>query len=505
MIWEMRGWGFFFSFGGFLMIIFSGFCARANPPAYVYDYNARLRQACEAILRLELDEGSRLLDLEARENPHNLMVPYIADYRDGLELFLLGDPALLRSREPGMDQRISRLSLGPGDNPWYRLTRAGVHFRWALVYLRFGEHWKAAVQLRRSYQFLRAHRREFPGSPQGILFEGIEQVFVSVLPSSYKWLERILGIKGDGKEGLRKVRWFVHQGRPGDPFHAEALLFLAYFQGYVDSDMSGLDAILKRKWFQQEEQRLAQLIRADILLNFGRAEESRKVLEPLVFSGEVDAFPLFDFLLAKAYLHALDTRARHYLQQFVKKNHGVFYEKEAMRLLSLLAYLDGDEDKARYWKSRVRESSSPSLIDADRRAERFSSQTEWPHPDLLRVQWLTDGGFISRGKAVLEGMDPRSLDRPEHELEYYYRLGKLLEEEGRWEASLNAYARAMELGQGSKEQYGARAALQSGRIWERQGKPLLARQFYERCLSMKNHDFQNAIDQQAKAGLERLK
>jgi hypothetical protein len=41
-------------------------------------------------------------------------------------------------------------------------------------------------------------------------------------------------------------------------------------------------------------------------------------------------------------------------------------------------------------------------------------------------------------------------------------------------------------------------------IYERRGQIAEARRYYELCLSMRGHDFQSNIDQQAKAGLGRL-
>lgn len=499
-----KRWGYIFPWERLILVLFFPVMVRAETPPYVYEYNPRLRQAYEAILRLNLEEGARLLDQELRENPQNLMTSFVADYQDCLELFLLGDPALLESREAILDSRIRRLSLGPENDPWQRMSRAAVHFRWALVYLRYGEQWKAGVQLRRSYILIRANRRDFPQFPQGVLFQGIEEALVGSLPSSYRWLEKILGLKGDGKGGLRKLSWFADQSRPGDLFHEEALLYLAYFQGYIQSDTAGLNAVLGREWFQREEQPLACLIRSDFLLNFQGAEEARKMLEPLVYSGRFTRFPIFEFMLAKAYMHGLDSRSRYYFQRFVERNKGVFFQREAMRNLSLLAFLDGNQNRADFWRARLRQYVHPSLIDADRRAERFAQEESWPHPDLLRIRWLLDGGYISKARRILEGMDPDQLPSPAHKLEYFYRKGRLLEHEGRWGPSLEAYALAIERGRDSKEQFGARAALQSARVYEKRGQFAQARIYYELCLRMKNHDFQNAIDQQAKAGLERL-
>ncbi|HTM67052.1 MAG TPA: tetratricopeptide repeat protein, partial [Flavipsychrobacter sp.] len=55
-----------------------------------------------------------------------------------------------------------------------------------------------------------------------------------------------------------------------------------------------------------------------------------------------------------------------------------------------------------------------------------------------------------------------------------------------------------------QEHYAARSALQMGMLYEKSGNTNEAVKCYNECLSMRNHDFQANIDQQAKAGINRL-
>ncbi|MEJ0081409.1 MAG: tetratricopeptide repeat protein [Puia sp.] len=54
-----------------------------------------------------------------------------------------------------------------------------------------------------------------------------------------------------------------------------------------------------------------------------------------------------------------------------------------------------------------------------------------------------------------------------------------------------------------REYYGARAALQIGYIYESQGDKKTALIYFRKVLDMKSHDYKNALDQKAKAGIER--
>jgi hypothetical protein len=70
--------------------------------------------------------------------------------------------------------------------------------------------------------------------------------------------------------------------------------------------------------------------------------------------------------------------------------------------------------------------------------------------------------------------------------------------------AVQAYQRVINSGRQRPEYFAARAALQMAGIYEAHGQKAAAKRYYEVTLSMRDHDFQTSIDQQAKAGLARL-
>jgi predicted negative regulator of RcsB-dependent stress response len=67
------------------------------------------------------------------------------------------------------------------------------------------------------------------------------------------------------------------------------------------------------------------------------------------------------------------------------------------------------------------------------------------------------------------------------------------------------YKQAIDLGEKRKEHFAARAALQTGFIFEKRGDKQTAKQWFQRCMAMKDHDFKNSLDSRAKAGIARCK
>jgi tetratricopeptide (TPR) repeat protein len=89
------------------------------------------------------------------------------------------------------------------------------------------------------------------------------------------------------------------------------------------------------------------------------------------------------------------------------------------------------------------------------------------------------------------------------QLEYSYRTGRIYDDLGRQAEAMTAYREALRLGESRREYYGARAALQLGYIYEKRGDKKTAVIYFKKVLSMRSHDYKNALDQKAKAGIER--
>jgi tetratricopeptide (TPR) repeat protein len=93
---------------------------------------------------------------------------------------------------------------------------------------------------------------------------------------------------------------------------------------------------------------------------------------------------------------------------------------------------------------------------------------------------------------------------PADKVEYNFRLARAYDEMNNDNKAIQLYQRTINIGKSREEHFAARSALQMALIYERVGMKQEAIKRYNECLSMRDHDFQGAIDQQAKAGLNRM-
>ena len=471
---------------------------------YVFDYNARCQRAYEAYLSLKISEGDDLMRKEYAANPKNLMCTYISDYGDFLTLLFQGSKSELKRRQPYAEERLRILEHAADNDPWKNLARAGIHLHWAIVHGWYGDQFKAATTFRRSYLLLKQNNNKFPQFDLNNVFLGIEEAAAGAIPDDYKWLASIFGMKGDIRKGDERLTQFMNKHKQDNvPLRIEAFICQQYIRFYLLSQQESVWKKVNSNEFPAKDNLMNSFVRANIALNYRKADVALRTLKEASVLPGYDLIPTFDFEMGNALFLKLDPTCIAYYNQFTAANKSGIYTKDALMKISLAYYLNGNNAAANEVRLKIGKYGNANT-DADKQAKRFHDEPNWPNQMLLQARLLTDGGYYQQALAKLSSLSPTILRNQSDILEYYYRAGKIYEETGDFKKAFQYYLLAIKEGTERKEQYAARAALQMGLVYEEHGQKQEAIKRFEQCLSMKNHDFQASIDQQAKAGLNRL-
>jgi tetratricopeptide (TPR) repeat protein len=489
----------------FLLLLLLGspyFCASAD---YYFDYNTTCAEAYKAYMALRVEEGDALIRRELFEKPYNLTATFISDYGDCLRLLFNGNPKELKERAAHQEERLSRLAKAGNAEPWKRLALAGVHLHWALIHMRQGAQFKAAAGFRRSYLLLRENAERFPDFAEDDVLYGAEEALAGIIPDSYKWLANVLGMKGDFNRGLSRLSAYLKSRPDADaPFHEEALIFDTYLRYlYGGERKAAWQQINSDRYFPVAGNLMRSFIRGNLAISSRRADIAISTLRAAETLPGSNNWPVFDLELGSALLLRLDEGCVGYLERYVARNKGRLFTKDALQQAALAAFLSGDMQRAVTLRHRIL-SEGNMLTDADKQAQRFAEGGKWPDPLLLAARLLIDGGYAGEALRKLRSSNVSAFSDVVDQLEYDFRLGRALEETGDAAAAVQAYQRVINKGRERPEYFAARAALQMAGIYESRGQLTEAMRYYREALSMRDHDFQASIDQQAKAGLARL-
>jgi len=483
----------------FLLFPFLGFGQKH------FDFNADCQQAYREIVQLKLETGQRILDAEKRRDPANLVPAFLENYIDFFVLFFNEDPAEYLSRKGNEDKRIEEMSEGPESSPLYLFTKSVIHFQWAAIKVKFGNNWDAGWEFRRSFLQSKENQKKFPEFGPATMLSGAMQVVAGTIPDGYKWLSGLLGIKGNISSGMSQMEHFLAQNNPwATLYHDEAIFYYLYLKFYMENKREEVFAFIKQNKLDVKNNLLYTYLAANLAINDQQSAYAQRIIREKNNAPDYLDMPVWDLELGYASLNHLEPEASVYLERFLKRFKGRFYVKDVLQKLSWHYYLQGDDRKAAAFRQDVlRKGSADS--DADRQALKEARSGRWPNKPLLKARLLSDGGYYGEALQLLQGLSSSDFSVAEEKCEFAYRLGRIYDGSGREEEAIAAYLTTLKIGEHLKEYYAARAALQTGYIYERRGDRQTAIAYFQKCLSLKEHDYKNSLDQRAKAGIGRCK
>jgi tetratricopeptide (TPR) repeat protein len=472
----------------------------------VFDFNTTCQKAYAEITALKLNAGQQLINQARQQNPDNLIPDYLESYIDFFILFFNEDPDEYKVRKPHFDARLDKLSEGPDNSPFNRYCRAVVILQKAAVAIKFGERWSAGWDFKKGFGLIKDNRKSFPSFAPNDLIYGPMQVAIGTIPNGYKWLANLFGMRGSIKDGMHLMRKFLNSSDPwARLFFNEATFYYCYLQFYIENKPEEVLQFISQRKLDVVNNHLFAYLAANLGINDKKNEYGKNVILNKNPSPEYMYTPVWDFEMGYAKMRHLELQdAIRYFESFLQHFKGRFYVKDVYQKLSWCYYLTGNTAAANNARQLILKKGSTDT-DADKQANREAKTTTWPNPLLLKARLLSDGGYNREALAMLDGKTTDHFATPEEKLEFAYRVARIYDDLGRDSAAIQAYLAAIKLGEKRPEYYAARAALQIGFIYERQGKKALAIAFYQQCLDMEDHEYKDSLDQKAKAGIARCK
>ncbi|HMH22916.1 MAG TPA: hypothetical protein VK563_14115 [Puia sp.] len=468
-----------------------------------FDFNSNCQEAYRQIVQLKLEAGARLLDAEKKRDPDNLIPVLLENYIDFFILFFNEDPAEYKARKDNLDKRIQLMNEGPESSPFYLFSKSVIHFQWAAVKVKFGSNWDAGWEFRRSFLQSKDNEKKFPEFKPASMLSGAMQVVAGTIPDGYKWLSGLLGIKGNIGTGMRQLQQFLSQTDGWSALYRdEAIFYYLYLKFYIENKREEVFAFIRQNKLDVKNNHLYTYLAANLGNNDQQSAYVQRVIQQKNNSPDYLDMPVWDQQMGYASLNHLDPEAHIYFERFLNNFKGRFYVKDVLQKLSWYYYLRSDDQRAAAFREQVLQKGGMDS-DADKQAMKEAKSGKWPDRRLLKARLLSDGGYYSEALQSLQGISPANFTLPEEKCELAYRLGRIYDGLGKEDEAISAYLTTITTGEHLKEYFAARAALQTGYIYEKRGEREKAIGFFKKCLSLKDHDYKNSLDQRAKAGVER--
>lgn len=485
-----------------LFLIFIGFQQPAKAD-FVLDQNSTA--AFKAIFELRFPEAKRLIAEEKRINPDNGIIILLENYMDYFYLLNSGSKADYERYKNKRSDRIDALEDNDKNSPYYMSAQADVYIQSAVLKARFGDYTASVFDMRKGHKLLTKNAEKFPDFIPNQKSIGWLNVLVGAIPPSMKGLVGFFGVKGDLPTGMKQLQRLRGQldGTKYSFYKDEVTFIIALANIDILKNKDNYAQLMGMAGEMSDKSLLKNYLQGYIAFKTGHTDVAIDKFTDAPQTAEYMDMPVITYWLANAKLCRMDRDADKYFLKFISENKGDSFTKESYLKVAYCAFLKKDIDAYNSYLNMVR-TRGTATDEKDKEALKEANDAR-PDEELLRARFFFDGGYYDKALALLKNKPFNELKIVRDKTEYYYRFGRTYDAIENDTAALTNYQRAINLGRATSYYYAANSALLSGLIYEKKRDFKKAAEFFKLTLSMKNHEYQNSIDNQAKDGLSRIK
>ena len=482
-----------------LLITFSQLKARAN-----FNYDTNCVEAYKAILSLRLNEAKVLIQKEKQLNPQNGITVLLDNYVDYFSLLASENKADYERLKDNKAKRLSALEDNDKNSPYYLFSQAEIYIQWSFIKARFGDFVSSAFDAKKAGNLLKDNAEKYPDFLPNQKSMALVNVVFGSIPANFKSITRFMGMNGNVQAGVKQLEE-LRVALPKSKYsfyNDEVIFFLCNINIDVLHNNAAYPKLIGYLSGMESNSLLKSFLQGYISGKTAHNDEAITYLMDCPKSSQYVSLPTVSYLLGSAKLNRMDSDTPVFLLNYIRDYKGANYIKDAFLKLSYYYLLQNDEDRYQSYIKLVK-TRGYATDEKDKQALREANDVK-PDLDLLKARFYFDGGYYAKALAQLNNKDVNSLKLVRDRTEYYYRLGRIYEKTDKPNDALSSYQRAVNTGKATKYYYSANAAVSIGRIFEEKRDYKKAGEYYNQALDMKDHEYQNDIDNDAKAGLKRI-
>lgn len=470
-----------------------------------FDFNNRCKEAYSNIYELKFQVATDLLNAEKSQHPDNLVTDYLTHYILFLKTFIGEEQQDFIALRKNSD-RLNKLFDQSRESPYKNYLLAEINLMTAFNKIKFKEFVSGALEVRRAFKLLEENNKKYPEFVLNKKCLGLLHAFIGAVPENYQWLVTIAGMSGDIQSGINELRRIYESSASNESefnfMHRETGFIYLFTKQQLQPDINSTLGLLKE--MNVTDNPLEIFFACNLYYSAGKSDKVLDILNK--FKYPEDSYPIhyLSYIKGLAELGELQAESFSNFNNYVKLYKGNSFIKAAYQKMAWTELLDSDTAGYKKWMSLLITKGN-TFTDEDKQADKEARNKMIPNIYLLKARILFDGGNYKKALHFLATPEEGDIPSLENKLEYIYRLARVFEKLNITDQAKANYEKTIRIGSAMKEYYAAAAAVFLAQIYEKEKNFTEAEKYYRKALGMKNHDYQNSLDQKARAGLNRIK
>lgn len=484
----------------FIFLLTFQLVARAN-----FNFNPNCVEAYKAILSLRMNEAKLLVQKEKQQNPQNGIIILLENYIDYFSLLASENKADYEKLKDNRSSRISALEDNDKNSPYYLYSQAEVYLQWSFLKAKFGDYYSSGLDAKKASGLLKENSQNYPDFiPDKISLALVNVIFGSI-PANFKWITNFLGMTGNVQSGIKQLE-DLRAELPKTKYSYlddEIIFFICTIDINVAHDVNNYSKLTGYLAGMESNSLLKVYLQGYVATKTAHNDDVITYLEASPKSNQYVTVPAINYMLGNAKLNKINNDAAIFFDKYLTEYKGTNLIKDTYLRLAYFYLLQNDSEKYEYYLKLVK-NRGLAIDEKDKQALKEANDAK-PDIDLLKARFYFDGGYYNKGLGQIIGKDANNLKLLRDKIELYYRLGRIYDKLNKTNEALLNYQRAINIGKATGYYFASNAALRIGNIYEQNKDFSKAGIYYNQVLEMKNHEYQTSIDNDAKAGLKRIK
>ena len=471
-----------------------------------FDWNQNCQKAYTEIINLKFGHGKEFLKTEKQKNPRNLLPYFIENYIDFLTIQIGEEERDFNRLKENKNNRLDIIKKGDESSPWFLYSQAEIHLQWAGNRLKFEEYLTAAYEINKAYRLLTKNQEIHPDFILNMKSLGILHALIGSIPNNYSWALSTIGMEGSVSQGMAEMQSLIDSAKKNTEYAFiidETYFMYSFLKMNLQNDPTGLQLILND--IKRSNNLLLNFAACQLASKLKKNDLAISILEKRIQTNAHYPFYYLEYLLGVFKQNKLNPSAIKHFEKYVSFFEGQSYIKSAYMRISWHYLLQGDFNNFKQAQDNINNYGN-ILVDSDKEAQNFFEKRSQPNLHLLKSRLLFDGGYHSKAlKSLKKIKNPVQLSNVKHIIEYFYRKGRIYDEMQKSSLAKENYQKTIDLGRNTNYFFAAKSALQLAIIHEKNASNTKAIFYFKECIAMEDHEYEQSLEQKAKAGLNRLK